>query len=64
MEALVETRTHTVEITGEDIRKAFNLPADAEIEFIVPGGGDWSHCGIGIDKDHPIQATWKVVKEE
>lgn len=32
------------------------------VEFIVPGGGNWSHMGVDIDKDNPIRVRWTIRK--
>ena len=52
------TVTRKMELTAEHIRAAFNLPERAKVEFVVPGGGDWSNCGIVLSKDTPVVVTW------
>jgi ribosomal protein L23 len=47
------------EITADDIRTAFCLPASARITFRVPSGGDWSGDVIEISKDDPIHVVSK-----
>ena len=56
---VVKTVTQvTAVITADNIRSAFDLPADAKISFDVPGGGDWSNTRLGID-EYPLTAEWK-----
>lgn len=45
------------QITAEDIRKAFNLPADAII--YLPDGANWIDVA-----DHPLTVKWVSIKEE
>lgn len=62
------TRTTTSKfsavITAEEIRKAFGLPEEAQIEFQVPGGGNWSNLRIDIDADNPIHVRWETTETE
>jgi hypothetical protein len=55
----VVVETHTANITVDDIRAAFGLPTNAQINFYVPGGGDWSNCAISLD-DQPLTVVWHV----
>lgn len=54
----VTTTHHTGLITGEDIRKAFDLPPQAKIIFDVPGGGDYSNTALSVE-EHPLRVEWK-----
>lgn len=36
-----------------------DIPADARVEFDVPGGGDWSNTSIDIDDQNPLVITWE-----
>lgn len=65
----VVTRDHTVQLSGKDIiyllrqeLKAQGVqhqpPDDAEVEFSVPGGGDYSNCNLDIDEDQPVTVRW------
>ena len=40
-------------ITADDIRKKFNLPANAEITVRIPGGGNWSGLDANLGEDIP-----------
>lgn len=63
------TRTCTVKLTGKEIifllrqelkaRGVSNgLPDDAEVEFSVPSGSDYSGCILDIDELNPIIVRW------
>lgn len=65
----------TATVTGSTIREALNqelkangsivrIPADATVEFHVPGGADWSDTEIKIDDQHPIHISWETVEED
>jgi hypothetical protein len=54
----VTEQTFTMELTAKDLRKALGLPDDAELEFFVPGGGDWSNTSVSLDS-YPIYVSWK-----
>jgi len=32
------------------------------VEVIVPGGADWSNCGLDITKENPILIRWEERK--
>ena len=58
-----------IELTGEDICRLlaeagvqFPKGRQIDVEFIVPGVGDWSNSGIDIDSQHPIRVRWPVKK--
>lgn len=53
-------RRHCRVITAGEIRKAFGLPANAEIVVTVPGGGDWSNADLEIDQDTALVAKWET----
>jgi hypothetical protein len=62
---LVEKRTtRTIEITGvhllELLRAAgHDVPrTGTNVEFSVPGGGDWSNTSIDISEEHPVTVSW------
>ena len=53
----------TVELTAIDIIKLLKdkgeeVPADAEVYFTVPDGGDWSRMNVDISEDAPIRVQW------
>lgn len=52
----IEKITKSYTITDSDIRRAFQLPADAKIFVRVPGGGDWSNTDLEISEEQPLQA--------
>lgn len=65
----VVTRDHTVRLNGKDIifllRQELksqgvktDLPDNAEVEFHVPGGGDYSNCSLNVDDDNAVTVTW------
>lgn len=50
-------------ITSADLRRVFDVPADAKIFVRVPGGADWSNTNLEIDdEEQAIQVTWKETK--
>lgn len=58
---LSRTVTYAGVITLDDLRKKFNIPADAEVYVRVPGGADWSNTDLDL-KDAPVQVRWERVK--
>jgi len=62
---VVTTRTHSLELTAEDIITLFrkagcDIPRGAKVEFKVPGGGDWSNTLIEVDNNSPVIVTWET----
>lgn len=57
-------RTLRIELTRDDILRllradGYKIPNDADVEFRVPGGGDWSNMDVGIDEENPVSIRWK-----
>ena len=42
----------------DSCRNVINIPQDATVEFMVPGGGDYSNCSVDVDEDAPIHIYW------
>lgn len=56
----ITTRTETrYALTPDSIRKAFDLPEDAELFVRVPGGADWSSCDLtlGVETELEVRYT-------
>lgn len=53
----------TVELTAQDILELLGYKK-GNVEFHVPGGGDWSNCSFDIDSDNPIVVTWTETETE
>jgi hypothetical protein len=61
------TRDHRLTLYGKQIRELVNehlaadrkplIPANAEIQITVPGGGDWSNSELDLN-EHPVVITW------
>lgn len=74
MKAQVKTRTRVtrnceIRLNRRDILEAVRqelkaqgnaqaIPDNAEIEFFVPGGADWSNISIDIDDENPVVISW------
>lgn len=62
--------THTVTLSGADILDLlphlgtnYSPPATAtsvEVEFLVPGGGDYSNEAVDFMKEEWVRVTWTV----
>jgi len=62
---VITTTVTEFQISATDIRKKFNLPKDAVIDFHVPGGGDWSNESIPLDDyDHQLLARFVETTEK
>ena len=70
----VRTERHTrLQLSGTDIRLAIarhleaegmpDLPRDAKLFVLVPGGGDWSNTSLDLD-EYPIHVEWTIIEEE
>lgn len=64
------TENHQIKLTSDDIRDLIRskygedkVPDHAEIFVTVPGGGDWSGLGLGIDDDSPVTIRWTEIHE-
>lgn len=58
---------YQVALTGETLvsilRDAgYEIPITADVEFDVPGGGDYSNCTLDVSRDYPLYIRWKVRK--
>lgn len=50
-------------ITIADLRKAFGIPAHADVTITVPRGGDWSGMSLVVGEDIPgIDVRWEEIK--
>jgi len=64
------TRRYTVKLSGAEIVRmlaglgcyTLDIPPNAEIKFLVPGGGDWSNTAIDVDDENPVWVEWKTVE--
>lgn len=65
--------TRKVELTGKDILSMmgeshiltpYAPPADADIEFKVPSGGDYSGCSVDFKDEARVVVTWVVEANE
>lgn len=38
------------------------IPRDhrVKVEFVVPGGGDWSNTAVDVDDENPVVVSWVV----
>ena len=59
----VTTKQFSLKLTGHMLRKVFDFPADAEIVFVVPGGGNWAHSALEINSENPICVNWTETEE-
>jgi hypothetical protein len=43
-----------------------NIPdgPDICVDFLVPGGGDWSNTTVDVDAEHPVTVAWSMRKSE
>lgn len=55
---VTETR---IEISRDDIIRAFSLPPSADIFISVPGGGNWAGAGLDL-RENPIQVIYREEK--
>ena len=49
------TKQHSIAISGEQIvlalrKSGVKVPYGATVQFVVPGGGDWSGSAIDVDR--------------
>lgn len=40
------------------------IPKGATVQFVVPGGGDWSGQAIDIDDENPVTIEWTIRETE
>ncbi len=45
-------------------RDGVKIPPGATVQFVVPGGGNWSGTAIDIDDENPIQIEWQTQETE
>jgi hypothetical protein len=74
MPCIVETKLirteqrFRLELDGNAIRDLLiadghDIPPDAEIEFHVPGGADYSNMALDIDDQTPVHVTWTRISQ-
>lgn len=34
------------------------IPEDAQVSVLIPGGGDWSSTDLDVTEDRPIEIRW------
>lgn len=61
--------TKTAKLDAKFIRQAvefsedIDIPENADVFIMVPGGGDWSNMRLDVDNDNPVTITWKEREE-
>lgn len=68
LERVTVNRSFQIELNADDIRlmmkdAGYEIPADAEFVFRVPGGADWSNCDLDIDAENPVCVRWQTREE-
>lgn len=60
----MECRVNAANLIEMMEKTGIEVPKGATVQFVVPGGGNWSGSAIDIDDENPILVEWKTQEVE